>query len=308
MAVFRETQNGSASTTATQASSLFISSPSHEIWTLGSTTTKRHTRYQQAIYALLARARYLREGIESFYISIAVIAAQAHAERDIEALDLASQIMLALPVSRRRKNLAHCYQSLCRTLRGEFELARERLDQLLEEEQDPRLRSRALVTKAASYFDADEIDQSLPFYVEGGRVARDCEPAGLIESMRMVAVIKSFHGDHHESLSDLENLLPIAFRISTYDPKLYPLLLNSIAVELGEIGRVDEALKVSSVVINSPLASSYPEFHQAHAELESKQATKKRSVVVIHRQAESDPKQQVECINRSTRREHGRCN
>ena len=87
--------------------------PSSEIWTLGSNASAFQTRCQRAIYALLSRARYAREDIESLYGSLAGIAAQAHALRDIGAIEIASEIMLGLPVSTRAKNIARYYQAFC---------------------------------------------------------------------------------------------------------------------------------------------------------------------------------------------------
>jgi hypothetical protein len=192
--------------------------------------------------------------------------------------------MLGLPVSPRAKNIARYYKAFCIKRDGQFEAARERLDQLLEDELDPRLRSRALLTKAATYFDSGEVDQSLPFYVEASLVAYNCEVATLIESLRMVAVIKSAHGDHRNALADLESLLPIVFRISRHQPTPYCAVLNSLAVEFGEVGQVEQALQiVSTVAAFSPLV---PEIKETIAELEGKRATKNRSVIVIHRNSE----------------------
>lgn len=283
MAVFRETQNGSTSITVTQPNSLFMTIPSNG-WTLGSDASSGQTYHRQVICAMLARAQYAREKIESLYRSLAGIAAQALALRDLEALELASEIMLGLPVSSHAKNIARYYQAFLTNENGEFETARERLDQLLEQELDPRLRSRALLTKAATYFDAGEIDRSLSFYVEAGQVARDYDSVSLVESLRQIAIIKSIHGDHHRALADLESLLPIVCRISRHDPQAYCALLNSLAVELGEVGQTDQALNLVSRV--AAFSSVVPEINETIVELQSKRPTRKHSVVVIHRPTE----------------------
>ncbi len=288
MAVFGETQkNGRRSNTAAQPttfSDLFMTLSSGEIWTSGSNASLGQTRCQQAIYALLARARYAREEIESLYESLAGIAAQAHALSDLEALELASQIMLGLPVSPHAKHLARYYQAVCLKRKGEFEAAQQRADLLLEEELDPRLRSLVLQTKAATYFQVGAIDQSLRFSIEAAQFARDCDATSLVESLRAVAVIKSIHGDHHQALADLEGLLPIGCQISRYEAKAYSALLNSYAVELGETGQVEQALKVVSRVAS--FASLVPEISDTIPDLQSKLPTRKHSVVVIHRREE----------------------
>ena len=289
MAVLRDTKNGRNISKAAQAISRFMDLPSSQIWMLGSDASSGQTLHQQAIYALLvARARYARDEIESLYLSLARIAAQAHALRDVEAVELASQIMLALPVSSRAKNGARYYQACCVKRKGDFEAARQRLDLLLAEELDPRLRSRALLTKGGTYLDAGEIDQSLPFYFEAGQIARDYDLATFVLALRQIAVIKAMHGDHHEAVADLESLAPIASRISwsgsIRDRLTYCEVLNSYAVELGEIGQPAQALNVAS--ITAPFAVIRPQFTETIAELKSKLPTRKHSVVVIHRPTE----------------------
>ncbi len=279
MAVFRE-KTGDSRISAAQANSLMALS-SGELWTFGTDALSRPTQHQQAIYALLARTRYGRQEIEGLYRSLADIAAQAHALIDIGALDLVSQIMLALPFPPQRKNLARYYQAFCLNKKGEFEAARETADQLLEEGLNPRLRSQVLLLKAASYFRSSEIDQSLRFYVEAGHFARDCDPSALITSQRMAAIIKSMHGDHDAAAADLEVLMPLACQIASHDPEAYAATLNSYAVELAELGRVEQALNVVSRVAAFP--SLVPEITETIAELKSKLPTRKHSVVVIHR-------------------------
>ncbi len=283
MGVLVDTKNGSTSrSTAQHTSSLFFMTlPSDQIWMLEWDASSAQTSHKQAIYALLSRARYTREEIESLYRSLAGIAAQAHALRDIEAVELASQIMLALPVSSRAKNVARYYQAFYVKRKGDFEAARQRLDLLLDEELDPRLRARALITKGATYFDAGQIDQALPFYIEAGQLGRNCELAALVGSLHQTAIIKGMDGDHHAAVADLEALVPVARQIASRDPEEYAALMNSYAVELGEIGQVEQALNVVSRV--ACFSSLVPQISETIPELKSKLPTRKHSVVVIHR-------------------------
>ncbi len=283
MAVFRE-QNGIPSISAVQpstTSSLFIDLPSSEIWTNASSG---QTRCQRAISTLLARARFVREEIEYLCRSLAAIAAQAHALKDVEAVETASQIMLGLPVSTHAHKIARYYQAFCLNERREFGAAREIVDQLLDDGLSSRLRSRCLLIKGFSYYSAGQIEQSLPFYLEAGRIARDSDPTIVVGSLRMAAVIKALNGDHLEAAAELESLVPLACQIARRDPKVYSALLNSYAVELGETGRLEQALNVASHL--APFAVIHPEFNVTIAELKSKLPTRKHSVVVIHRPAE----------------------
>ena len=286
MAVLWETQNGRSSiSSAAQPDNLFFMTlPSSEIWTLESNASAFRTRCQRAIYALLSRARYAREDIKSLYGSLAGIAAQAHALKDVEAVEMASQIMLGLPVSTHAHKIARYYQAFSLNERREFGAAREIVDQLLDEGLSSRLRSRCLLIKGFSYSSAGQIEQSLPFYLEAGRTARDCDPAIVVGSLRMAATIKGINGDHLEAAAELEYLVPLACQIARRDPKVYSALLNSYAVELGETGQVEQALNVVSRV--APFSSLVPEITETIAELQSKLPTRKHSVVVIHRPTE----------------------
>ena len=285
MAVFRETKNGRNSiSSAAQPNSLFMTLSSGEILTVGSNASAGQTRCQRAIYAMLTRARDARVEIESLYRFLAQIAAQASALRDVDSVDLASQIIVALPVSAQRKNIAVCDQGFCLNRKGAFEAAREIADQLLEQSLSPRLRSRSLLIKAASYFYSGAIDQSLEFYVEAGRIARECDSTALVNSLRMAAIIKSMHGDHDKAAADLESLVPLACQISSHDAEAYAATLNSYAVQLGEIGHVEQALNVVSRV--AAFSSLVPQITDTIAELQSKLPTRKHSVVVIHRPTE----------------------
>ncbi len=306
MAVLLETKNGRNSNTAAQpiTCSRFITLPSGQIWMLESDASSGPSLHRQAIHTLLARARYARDEIESLYMSLARIAAQAHALKDVEAVELASQIMIALPVSSRSKNVARYYQACCVKRKGDFEAARKRLDRLLDEDLDPRSRSLALLTKGGTYLDSGQIDEALPFYVEAGRMARDCELAALVQSFRQIAIIKGMHGDHHEAISDLESLVPTVSRIfgskSIHGRLTYCEVLNSYAVELGEVGRVEQALSVVSTI--APFASIYPEFSETIAQLQRKLPTRKRSVVVIHSSTKLEPEPQADPDSDSAKR------
>lgn len=302
MAIFRETQNGSpriTSIVAAQQSSLFITLPSNQIWTSESHVSAGHTRCQRAVYELLARARLAHEEIESLCRSLLAVAAQAHALRDVEAVDMASQTVLGLSASDHAKKIARYYQAFCLSERREFATAREIVDHLLDERLSSQLRSRCLLIKGFTYFCAGQIDESLPFYLEAARAARNSDIAALLRAARHIAVIKSIHGDHYQASADLEALIPLACQIARNDPQAYSATLNSYAVELGEIGQVEQALNV--VLRIAPFSIIHPEFNETIAELREKLPTRKHSVVVIHIPSEPATASQT-AANRTTKR------
>ncbi|MGA9770163.1 MAG: hypothetical protein WBV94_14070 [Blastocatellia bacterium] len=64
----------------------------------------------------------------------------------------------------------------------------------------------------------------------------------------------------------MESLVPL---IKHASPRLYYDFLNSYAVELGEVGRMDEAENASGLTIASPFAPYYPEWQATFSEIRS---------------------------------------
>lgn len=97
----------------------------------------------------------------------------------------------------------------------------------------------------------------------------------------MVAVISSEDGNHLGALALLENLLPLAHSTRLLQPHVYYDYLNSLAVELCEVGRLEEAKNVSQIVVASPLAHAYPECRETHNEIALRGRRASRSTVAV---------------------------
>jgi tetratricopeptide (TPR) repeat protein len=184
----------------------------------------------------------------------------------MDVVEQASQVMLALPNSDHLNSVARYYQSLCLKQRRDFELARRSLESVVEGTM-PQYRARALQIIGATYHESGEPDAALPFYLAAGKLGADCDLPTLAESQRMTAVIRSIHGDHKQALADLERLFPLVRAIGKLYPVLYYDFLNSLAVELGEVGRVAEAEAALSIALTSPFASAYPEWSETRDEI-----------------------------------------
>jgi len=71
-------------------------------------------------------------------------------------------------------------------------------------------------------------------------------------------------GNHGQALRDLDDILPVI----RYAPAhIYYDLLNSYAVELGQVGRKDEARNIMRHVLASPFIRAYPEWRETAEEL-----------------------------------------
>lgn len=97
-----------------------------------------------------------------------------------------------------------------------------------------------------------------------------------VEAMRGISLLKSIEGYHKSAIADVERILPL---IRFAPPNVYLDCLNSYAVELSEVGRLQEAENVSSLVIASPLTRYYPEWQDTLLEIRLKR--KRRSTLPV---------------------------
>ena len=95
-----------------------------------------------------------------------------------------------------------------------------------------------------------------------------------LQAIRGIGVLKSFAGDHRHAIRDLESILPA---MKYAPPHIYFDLLNSYAVELGEVGRKDEARSIMRFVLASPFIQAYPEWRETAEDLRPS----RRSMVTV---------------------------
>jgi len=239
-----------------------------------------HSYLQRSIHAALARSLYTREGFEVLGRQLATIARHAYFARQMDTVEQASQLMLALPLSKELKSIAQYYQAICTKQKGDFASAK-RLFEVVAENATSPYRSRAILSIAATYFDSGEIENALSSYLAAARAARESDFLTLTQAQWMAAVIRSIYGDHKQVLDDFERLFPAIQAIRKYYPATYYNFLNSYAVELGEVGRISEAQNVCDITLASPFAAAYPEFAQTHDELAARRTAATSSIIAV---------------------------
>jgi hypothetical protein len=105
-----------------------------------------------------------------------------------------------------------------------------------------------------------------------------------ITAQRMFAVINSEEGNHRGALA-LENLFQLAHAARSSQPHVYYDYMNSLAVELCEVGRLEEAWNASQIALASPFACAYPEWRETRDEIELKGRRASRSTVAVIQKA-----------------------
>lgn len=126
-------------------------------------------------------------------------------------------------------------------------------------------RARALLALGSIAGDQEDYKSETRFYIEAFKAGADRSPYAFIETSRAIAILQGIEGNRSQAIKNLKSLLPIAR--ASKNPYLYFSTLNSLAVELKEAGRIDEARACSQIVAASPLIHVYPEWQDTADEL-----------------------------------------
>lgn len=145
-------------------------------------------------------------------------------------------------------------------------------------------KANALISLAAIETAEGNADEELKYLTAAKEAA--IAPQMVLETSRALAVYKSREGSHRAALKDMEKIIPMA---RYGGPKIYYDHMNSLAVELGEVGRVEEARNIIKLVLASPLAHAYPEWRRTARDIDEKARTASRSTVAAGCPPQSEP-------------------
>ncbi len=190
------------------------------------------------------------------------LADHAYTLRQMNAVEQISQILLSLPLACEFRNIARYYQGLCVKRKGELDRARALFERVAEAA-PIKYRARAMIALGSAAFDSGDFQSVLPLYAEGNRAAacaQAFDPLAAFYTQHMMAVLRSIEGDNRGALADLERMSPLIRSIGSAYPPIYYTYLNSLAVELAESDRLEEAERVCRVTVASPFADVYPEY------------------------------------------------
>ncbi len=202
--------------------------------------------------------------------------------RRLEVVESISQALINLPLPESFKQVGQYYLTMCIKYQGRLDEAQKQFEALADTIPH-RYKSRAIISLAGMASEKGDFKSGLPLYVEASRIAGIeglYDPAVKVIAQRMIAVIKSIDGDHKGALSDLNNLFPLVRAVSLREPYLFYEHLNSLAVELAETGRLEEARRASETAVRSPYAHAYPQWRETRDEIRMKSQRASRSFVV----------------------------
>ena len=244
-----------------------------------------HGGLYQGIAQGLVKAFHTKQTLWDFITSVAWAADQALAARQYDRIGALSQLLLNLPLSPQAESVAHYYEALSINRSGHGDTVRAgALFEQVADRAPTQYRARAMLALGARRVSVGDHRAALPWYGEIMRIAtreRAVDPATLYSAAQTIAVVKAKNGDHRGSVADLEEMFPLARMASYQEPRAYYTHLNSLAVELAEVGRLEQARRASEIALASPFAPAYREWQETFDEIALKQRRASRSTVAV---------------------------
>ena len=273
-----EKQMGSVKMQAAAKSNLVLTDFSSLRWLSGIQEPVQHTESYQQIGSRLVRGKCIKQVLADLGKRLVVLAQNAYTLRQIESLEEISQVLMNLPMPEYR-SIGLYYHALVLKRKGNTTLAKG----LLEHVADFGLiqyRTQALLSLGTLTLERGEIPSALSFYLDSIKLSSRADFATSVRTFKMIAVLKAIDGNHPGAIADLEKLFPAARMVSAYNPQFFYDYLNSLVLELGEVGRIKEATNISRIVLASPFTFAYPEWRETWQDL-ALRGYKSRSVVSV---------------------------
>lgn len=244
-----------------------------------------HVGFHQGLAQGLLKGFRTKQSLLDFISKVALAADQAYRTRQYDKLGSLSQILLSLPLTPQIESIGHYYEALSVTRLGRGDTVRgTALFKQVAERGPLQYRARAMLALAARSVAVGDNRAALPWYAEITQIAardRAVDPGTLYLARQMTAIVRARSGDHEGAIRDLEEMFPLARLASYQEPRAYSIHLNSLAVELAEVGRLEEAARASSIACSSPYASAHPEWQETFDEITLKRRRGSRSRIIV---------------------------
>src|SRR5262249_38740608 len=231
---------------------------------------------ERAIYTWTSLQR-----LKVFAHALAKQAETAYLNRDLTLLEEASTLLRLIPL-RGARSIGLYYGSLALDRRGELERAQTGYE-LTQASSSGAYKARAIQSLGTLALSLGRVDDSAALLLAALSAAT---PAGdllthLMAQMNLCA-LKSTLGDHIGALKSLESIAKLTTDLRNVYPVCFYSYHNALAVELGELGRLNEAKAALAVALASPFASAYPEWNETRLELEARRTAATHSIVAVH--------------------------
>ncbi len=284
LSLLGENHIGSASVQTTASNNLVLTSFSSLKRLAEFEKRVSHAGLYQGITNLI-RGLKTNQAITEFAARLASVADHAYQIRQFDVVGHVGRLLLNLPLSRQLESVGLYYEalSLNQGTRGDTASAGSIFHQVADSA-PLHYRARAILALGANSLAAGDRQTAMAFYREAMRIVtrhRVFDPATLYTASRMTAVVKSMEDDHRGAVADLERILPLARMASSVQPYAYYDYLNTLAVELLELGRIEPARRASEIAVASPFARAYPEWRETFEDIEARGQRSSRSIVGV---------------------------
>lgn len=242
--------------------------------------------YQQTLHRLLKGQIQTNRELLNAAENLIFAAEHSLRFRSVERVKECGLLLAGLPLRDNSiKSIGHYYTALSALWEGQARKSQPALEFVADNATD-RFRTRAILCLASASLLLDDFKFAISLYSEAiNRVLLTRN--GILDDLltvcqayRNISIVRSLEGDHRQSLQLLASIDgPVRYLRFSY-PHEYAAYQNSLAVELAELGRIEEATYASSVALASPCAFAYPEWHETGAEIARRGYRASHSTVV----------------------------
>jgi len=191
---------------------------------------------------------------------------KAQAFRQTEKLKELSQVLSAIPLQEYQL-IGNFYQAYSHSIPDPRRIYEEVAEKSI------TYKAKAFTALARMELGAGNCDFGIKLCNEAIRYSHNLSTT--VNAARSIAVIQSTEGFHDQALKNLEAIAPLIDRTI---PIVRYQYFNSLAVELGETGRLKEARDVCRIMLASPYAFAYPEWRETSNDI-ALRGYKSRSVI-----------------------------
>ena len=211
------------------------------------------------------------------------LADQALGLRRAETVDQVSNILINSPLPRQYRSAGQFYKAINILRRGEPARARAILETLAESEIAPlKYRAKAIKEIGSIHYESGDYGEALRFFVQAlhaasPRYGQDLDSVTITHWN--IAIIRGILGDNKGALAVLEGLASPIRLLAAKHPSFFYSYANSLAVEYGEVGRIEEARNALRIALSTPFAYQLPDMRNTAEGIEQKARRASHSAV-----------------------------
>jgi tetratricopeptide (TPR) repeat protein len=242
-----------------------------------------HAAFYQLFITKLTKAIYDTEDVSSIGNRLVALADHALRVKQTGAVEQIGRLLIQAPLPRPYQSIGDYYRVFASKRRGQAEQARAGFERLAESPDLPlKFRARAIQALGISYLESGQEDEAVRIFAQATQAAsirygKDLPTA--FNAQSMIAVCRSINGDHQGALSHLESLGPMVRLVTLGEPLARYGYANNLAVELGEVGRLEEARRLAASLVRSPYVHLHPEWRETYDEITAKMRRASPSVI-----------------------------